>query len=311
MAESTGISWCDSTFNPWVGCSRISPACDNCYAEAYARRTGQAELWQGKRRRTSAVNWKLPVKWNAHRFMECGKCGWRGECSAELIGCGACGSIEEMNDTRRRVFCASLADIFDNEVDPAWRSDLFRLIEATPNLDWLLLTKRIGNVTKLTGGVSSWPNVWLGATVVNQEEADRDIPKLLATPARVRFLSIEPMLGPINLTRVPVPRGLVECNGGTLQPIDWVIVGGESGQKARPMHPGWVRRLRDQCALTNVPFHFKQWGEWGPEQILPVADSHRWPIEPGEPEGGVWSYRSGKKRTGRLIDGQEHNGFPR
>ncbi len=195
---------------------------------------------------------------------------------------------------RQRVFCASLADVFDNAVDPTWREDLFALIRATPNLDWLLLTKRIGNVPSMVSLIPGWlpENVWLGATIVNQAEADRDIQKLLETPARVHFLSIEPMLGPINLESVAWPSiaehrvdalrggywnkagvlacgpaaGLGEPRGGFTNHsdmpgrIDWVIVGGESGPGARPMHPDWARDLRDQCVSAGVPFLFKQWG---------------------------------------------------
>jgi protein gp37 len=204
------------------------------------------------------------------------------------------------------VFCASLADVFDNEVDREWRDDLATLILDTPNLDWLLLTKRIGNAGGMLGEMflhGPPDTVWLGATIVNQKEADRDIPKLLATPARVRFLSMEPLIGPVNLwlptrtwetgrgafgTEKPVLLCNHCCNGdrcddrthvdrmhcahcrgtGRGKPIDWVIVGGESGPKARPMHPDWARSLRDQCAAAGVPYLFKQWGEW-----LPISQS--------------------------------------
>src|SRR5574337_1981837 len=288
MSERTGISWCDSTFNPWYGCTKVSPACDHCYAERLMDKRMHSVQWgAGKPRvRTSAENWRQPLRWNAKRFMQCEDCGWRGEADAELVGCGACGSIE-LSDTRRRVFCAALADVFDNEVDEAWRQDLFRLILKTPHLDWLVLTKRIGNARSMLASVMCQldprgkypfplPNVWLGATICNQDEADRDVPKLLATPAAVRFLSVEPMLGPITLPSmrcdhgsVPGPGGAggVTCtdcggcgdrgNSGCLR-LHWVICGGESGPHARPMHPDWVRSLRDQCAAAGVAFHFKR-----------------------------------------------------
>lgn len=208
MTANTKIEWVDHTFNPWIGCTKVGPGCDHCYAEDWSKRYGIVQWGAGMpRRRTRDANWRQPLKWNAHRFMQCGICGWRGHVAAELIGCGACGSIEALEDARARVFCASLADVFDNEVPTAWRVDLFRLIEKTPNIDWLLLTKRIGNAERLLDEAGRmmpeslrWPmpNVWLGITVVNQEEADRDIPKLLAVPAHKRFLSIEPMLGPID-----------------------------------------------------------------------------------------------------------------
>lgn len=217
MADHSKIEWTDATFNPWIGCTKVSPACDHCYAAVStpARRLG-VEWGAGQpRRRTSDGNWKLPLRWNARPFWQCEACGWRGEDgegSSRLRVCTSCAG--KLQPARRRVFCASLADVFDNEVPTAWRRDLFQLIIDTPNLDWLLLTKRIGNAERMmedagvfSGGRYSagdghrhpLPNVWLGATVCNQAEADRDIPKLLATPAAVRFLSMEPLLGPVNL----------------------------------------------------------------------------------------------------------------
>lgn len=324
MAEKTGIEWCDSSFNPWIGCSAISPGCANCYASTFAKRVGRDF---DTRTRTSEANWKRPLKWerNAQAF-------------------------QAEHGRRQRVFCASLADVFDNEVDPVWRSDLFKLICDTPNLDWLLLTKRVGNVFRMLP--FGWQdfgmplNVWLGATVVNQEEADRDIPKLLAVPAAVRFLSVEPMLGPIDVRWVFADAGVIRCpkcmfgtnilnhgpcpnDGETLRNdpgIDWVICGGESGHGARPMHPDWARSLRDQCAAAGVPFLFKQWGEWTPgenvERVRGTVDTaflwdDKWDIHPlnlatdhGHVDDQPDLYRVGKKAAGRLLDGVEHNGFP-
>lgn len=270
MTENSKIEWTDNTFNAWIGCTKVGPGCENCYAEKWAARFGAAEWGPGQPRKlTSAANWKLPHKWNAQAVKE---------------------------GRRFRVFCASLADVFDNEVPELWRGRLWDLIKATPNLDWLLLTKRIGNAAKMLPHPShwegGWPNVWLGITVVNQVEADRDIPKLLATPARVRFLSMEPLLGPVDLRAWfphhhpdndpshPAVRAMVKAAaehlGGAV--IDWVIVGGESGKKARPMHPDWARSLRDQCNAAGVPFLFKQWGEWGmPTDQLGALD---WPYHP-------------------------------
>jgi protein gp37 len=327
MGANSKIEWTDHTFNPWTGCEKVSPACAGCYAEAWAKRAGHPELWKGKRRRTTEAYWRQPLKWDR---------------------------VAAAAGRRARVFCASLADVFDNVVPASWRSDLFRLIRNTPHLDWLLLTKRIGNAARMIeqamrdGGVGDhfrpdipWQNVWLGATICNQEEAERDIPKLLATPARVRFLSIEPMLGPIDLRRfleplcyagsIPVPGGGRMCprcqghrsRGGCLQ-VDWVIVGGESGPGARPMHPDWARSLRDQCAAAGVPFLFKQWGEWaprGPEEMgYPVVDGvpRMRLTELGENgsdlgaegESHVWMNRAGKARAGRALDGVTHDGFP-
>ncbi|WP_321576941.1 DUF5131 family protein [Paraburkholderia atlantica] len=202
---------------------------------------------------------------------------------------------------RQRVFCASLADVFDNEVDPLWRRDLFdlfELIERTPNLNWLLLTKRIGNVSDMVAHARSrdWlagrDNVWLGATVVNQAEADRDIPKLLAVAARVRILSMEPLLGPVSFEGMFAGSDWRD-HTNALEALDWVIVGGESGHGARPMHPDWARSLRDQCAAAEVPFFFKQWGEWAPG-----SNPSRQPM-----------VRVGKKSAGRELD-SVHDFFP-
>jgi protein gp37 len=338
MSENSAISWTDHTFNPWVGCTKVSPACNHCYAERWAKRAGKAAgvVWGGERRRTAPSNWAKPLKWNAQAARE---------------------------GRRMRVFCASLADVFDNQVAPAWRAELFALIAGTPNLDWLLLTKRIGNAHEMIGKAliqSSvnqgkgptetmarwpWPNVWLGATICNQAEANRDIPKLLAVPARVRFLSIEPMLGALDLTRVQWPgKHKVDVlrggawdvpgwhqgftNHSDMGRVHWVIVGGESGPNARPMHPDWARSLRDQCAAAGVPFHFKQWGEWAPDfegaetcsncghTKFDAADVHgecgRCGCEHWEPAEKPLDQmrRVGTKAAGRLLDGALHDAFP-
>lgn len=285
MSENSKIEWTDHTFNPWWGCQKVSPGCDNCYAEALDKRTGGAHWGSGaERRRTSEKNWNLPRRWND----EAGKSGGR----------------------RPRVFCASMADVFDNAVPEEWRVDLWKLIYDTPNLDWLVLTKRIGNAREMLPlGIfrgSPLPNLWLGISVVNQEEANRDIGKLLAIPARVRFLSMEPLLGPVSLM-------------STLLNLDWVIVGGESGPGARPMHPAWARSLRDQCIATRTPFFFKQWGEWGLERyngkpmrcFMPDLTEYR----AQEPEmwhapDMVCMTKVGKAAAGRVLDGEIWDQIP-
>lgn len=224
--EGTGISWADMTFNPWIGCQKVSPACDHCYAESLATtRLGVAWGPGAARRRTAPGNWSKPVKWNRY--------------AAEA-------------GVRLKVFCASLADVFDNAVDPVWRAELATLIAATPSLDWMLLTKRIGNAREMLlamfGGVVP-PNVALGVTIANQEEADRDLPRALAIKQglgiRRLFLSMEPLLGPVDTRRY-------------LTGVDLVIVGGESGREARPMAESWVDAVQHHCWSVGVPFHFKQ-----------------------------------------------------
>ncbi|MDP1555779.1 MAG: phage Gp37/Gp68 family protein, partial [Hyphomonas sp.] len=264
MGEGTKIEWADFTFNPFIGCTKVSPACDNCYAEAQANRYWKDEgLWAGNRKRTSENNWRNPLKWNRQAA-----------------------AFRAQHGRPPMVFCASLADVFDNQVPDEWRRDLWELIAATPDLIWLLLTKRPQNIAKMLphpglhfprGGPAwggGWPNVWLGTTVENQAEADRRIPALLSVPAAKRFLSCEPLLGPVDLGRIPVSAQIadgdefrdaeVNClSGGMIvtrpaidalvaspAKIDWVIAGGESGREARPSHPDWFRSLRDQCAAA-------------------------------------------------------------
>ncbi len=299
--KHTKIEWADHTFNPWIGCAKISPACDNCYAEVSMPAKMQRVAWgqNAERHRTSKSNWLQPLRWNAE---------------AERTG------------IRQRVFCASLADVFDNAVHVQWRIDLMRLIVDTPHLTWLLLTKRIGNAASMLetafravhAGREGWadnvpPNVWIGATICNQEEADRDIPKLLAVPAAKRFLSMEPLLGPVDLRlarrtkRVPWWCG-DDYPSPSQSLIDWVIVGGESGPNARPMHPEWARSLRDQCKAAGVPFFFKQWGEWVPmmghaEGVPAHGPKHTH-------QDGTIMGRAGKKAAGRLLDGRKWDGIP-
>jgi protein gp37 len=264
MAENSKIEWTDHTFNPWVGCTKVSAACDHCYAESWAKRTGQPGLWAGERRRTSESNWRQPIKWNRQ---------------AEAEG------------VRKRVFCASLADVFDNQVHDAWRADLFQLIEETPSLDWQLLTKRPQNARKMLnplGGTRVLPNVWIGTTAENQVEYWRRWNHLSVVPARIRFISYEPALGPLGDLRL----------SGTLPRPDWFICGGESGPGARPMHPTWAREVRDQCAAAGVPFFFKQWGEWveADGSVIRLND--------------VGMRCIGKKAAGRLLDGRTHDAMP-
>jgi len=250
--KNSQIEWTDHTFNPWMGCTKISPGCLNCYA---ARQTN---VWQhgrvvwgpsGTRVRTKPDYWKNPRKWNREA---------------------------QRAETRLRVFCASLADVFedgwDETLDPI-RRDLFVLIKETPHLDWLLLTKRPEQIAPTLERLGlpndyflSLGNVWLGTTVEDQPRATLRVPILTEVPAVVHFLSCEPLLG--SIPDLP------------LDDIEWVIAGGESGPGARPMEADWAREVRDQCLAAGVGFHFKQWG-------------------------GVR-----KNETGRTLDGQTWDQFP-
>lgn len=345
--ERTKIEWCDYTFNPWVGCTKVSEGCVHCYAETLmATRWGKVTWGAGQpRMRTSPANWALPLKWNKLAgqglFMECERCGGRefrewngiGATCCTTPGCNALPETEG-KAVRPRVFCASLADWLDPEVPIEWLADLLYLINATPYMDWLLLTKRPelwlnrmqsvydfwrnghDKYIRAANMANFWMdgytpiNVWVGATVENEDGLAR-IKHLLGIPSRVHFLSCEPLLGPVQATH------------DTLSKIDWVICGGESGPNARPMHPDWARSLRDQCQAAGVAFFFKQWGEWIPGELAP-GKTYYIRCDNGLILGGganlkkhdfgtdfkVSALRVGKAKAGRLLDGREWNEFP-
>jgi protein gp37 len=289
MGQDTKIEWADHSWSPWWGCAKVSAACTNCYAEALANRfRPEARLWRGERQRTK--DWTKPRAWDRAAGRE---------------------------GVRRTVF-PSMCDPFEDH--PAldnWRNEFAQLIAATPNLVWLLLTKRPENIERLWPSAlfrfldgTGWPpNVWVGTTVEDQQRADERIPHLLRIPAAVLFLSCEPLLGPLDLVRYlderATPDGKV---------VQWVIAGGESGPRARPPGPpstaaacrdregrwgppdqlwsAWLASLRDQCVAAGVPFLFKQWGEWYPNTL----------------DGG-WD-RVGKTRAGRRIGGRTWDEVP-
>lgn len=291
MGENSGIQWTHHTFNPWVGCQRVSPGCTNCYAEAYDKRVGGRpksqradpnvpELrWGPKapRVRTSPANWRQPLKWNA---------------AAKAAG------------ARHRVFCSSLADVFEDRRDvDAARADLVDLISRTTSLDWLLLTKRPENVLPLLRAIDGvdgatvravnvaqrWvagtppPNVWLGTTVEDQQRANERIPALLEVPARVRFLSCEPLLEPVDLSKV---QAVSETFDSPLLKPDWIIIGGESGPGARPFDLSWARSLVRQARSAGAAPFVKQLG------AVPVVDESEW--------------RAGNERGVHLLSGAPH-----
>jgi len=226
MGENSRIEWTHHTFNPWIGCARVSPACEHCYAELQEAVRWKRVEWgpHAVRHITSDENWRKPLSWNRKALAA---------------------------HERHRVFCASLADVFEDRRDlDAPRARLWRLIAETESLDWLVLTKRPQHIRTLTPWGDQWPaNVWLGTTVEDQRRAGERLPHLIQHSAVVRFLSVEPLLGSVDLRP-------------WLGLIDWVIAGGESGPGARPMHIDWARNVRDQCAEARVAFFFKQWGNY-------------------------------------------------
>ena len=278
MAENSSIEWTDHTFNPWWGCSKVSPACDNCYAELWAKRVGH-RVWGSlaERRFFSDAHWNEPLAWN------------------EEAG---------IRRKRERVFCASMADVFErrSELHPQ-RARLWKLIEQTPWLDWLLLTKRAQNVGAMIPWNKKWPvNVWLGTTVESQRFAEKRLPFLLKHPATVRFLSCEPLLGPLDLSSWFRREGF--------HAIDWIIAGGESGPRSRAMLPAWPRMLRDQCQSAGVPFHFKQWGHWVPAAAPQIDDSRVRRFWDDVASTEIFMRPMGKKIAGRTLDGVTWDGVP-
>lgn len=272
MGKNSHIEWTHHTFNPWWGCAKVSPACLHCYAESWAKRVG-SDVWgkDSARRFFSNDHWSEPLRWNA-----------------EALKTGE----------RHRVFCASMADVFEARSDlDAPRARLWELIKATPSLDWLLLTKRPQNIAKMTPWGDAWPlNIWLGTTVENQVWADKRLPHLLANQAKIKFLSCEPLLGPLDLSDY--------AGRARKSPIHWVIAGGESGPGSRPMNPEWLRTLRDFCHKKSIPFHFKQWGHWVPRELL--TQEQKQVIMVGDIEMAA----AGKKLAGRNLDGRTWDEFP-
>ena len=250
------IEWCHHTFNAWWGCAKDCEACMNCYAKAHSPRFFLSGI-NAPRYRALEKHWLLPLNWNA---------------AAQKVG------------KRARVFCASMADIFeDHSGVTANRERLWRMIESTPWLDWLLLTKRPENIGSMVPWTGSWPrNIWLGASAENQKRANERIPVLLSHPAEVHFVSAEPLLSALDLR--PYMTGTAS--------LDWVITVGESGASARPTQEEWIRDVRDQCCDHGVNFFFKQWGRFAPDL-----------------DGRLMRLRSDKE-AGRTLDGREWNEIP-
>jgi protein gp37 len=265
--ENSKIEWTHHTFNPWIGCAKVSPGCAHCYAETLMdTRYGRVKWGKGQpRSRTSEANWRKPRQWN---------------------------KAAEGAKERPRVFCASLADWLDDEVPIQWLAELMDLTRETPNLDWLLLTKRPQNFDRLADAMlhaeqdtrywlAEWSggeaphNVWVGTTVEDQQRADERIPILFDIPAVVRFLSCEPLLEDLDLSAFmgeccTICDTIQRYNFG----IDWIICGGESGPGARPMEPMWARSLRNESQTGGAAFFFKQWG--GNKSTGRILDGRTW-----------------------------------
>jgi protein gp37 len=289
MAADTAIEWADSTANLWIGCTKLTPGCDNCYAEAD---------WDHRKHR---------VTWGPHGARSFCAAGWSLILKMQRRAAASNGVDPDLG-RKRRIFVNSLSDFFDNHRSITWRDEAFRLFEACPDVILILLTKRPENVIRMVpehwlipGG---WPaHVWLLTSAEDQQRYDHRWPILRDIPGpAVKGLSCEPLLGGIIL------RDLMH--------LDWLIVGGESGPNARPMDFVSVCLLRDQCRPASIPFFFKQWGEW-----LPVYDRddgyYGWDAGGPIPENshieaafGGEVARLGKKRVGRLLDGREWNEVP-
>lgn len=326
--QNSKIEWTTHTFNIVWGCIRVSPGCEHCYAETLANRYGY-NVWgpaKTTERRTMSDNyWKQPRRWNAAALRA------------------------PFDSERPRVFCGSMCDVFeDHPTNARERTRLWETIGECDALDWLLLTKRPENILSMVPAawaIGYWPeHVWIGTSVEDQKRADERIPELLKVPAAVRFLSCEPLLGPVDLWHFDEEdqalRGVGVVRSGGMTPstpdalpegyddsyagIDWVICGGESGPKARSMSAQWARHLRDQCQVAGVAYFFKQWGEWLPlvcerdtegQGKYIAADGRRIYIpdllahahEIAHDQGII---RFGKHAAGRLLDGRTWDEFP-
>ena len=267
MGVNTKVEWCDHTWNPWRGCQRVSPGCDHCYAEAISKRFALSEWGPGAERLPQSDKyWQQPVRWD---------------------------KAAKRDGVRRRVFCGSMIDVFDNQAPDGARTRLWRLIRKTPHLDWQLLTKRPENILEMLPGdwgEEGYPNVWLGVSAEDQERYDHRWPILAHIPAAIYFVSYEPALGPVFFRRV---THTVWCP-------DWIIVGGESGPGARPMDPQWVRQVRDDCPGSGTAFFFKQWGQYinNPLTDLDQPGLASFVDPPSNGKGGA------------LLDGQLWREFP-
>ena len=315
MGDKSKIEWTDATWNPIRGCSRVSEGCRNCYAESVAARlSNPGQAYEGlATMTTSGPRWTGKVQMVPEHLED--PIRWKRP---------------------RRIFVNSMSDLFHPNVTITQMTDIFEVMAKAPQHVFQVLTKRPDLMMQYVNaeigvGVAYrlgkqkepgfWPlkNVWLGVSVEDQRTAEERIPLLLRTTAAKRFISAEPLLGPINLYNIfGGERSILSCesycsNDGCGWPacigneLHWCIVGGESGHGARPMHPQWARELRDQCRESGIQFFFKQWGEFEPSHLLDtgIVAVHG----KGIGHQAVMK-RVGKKAAGRLLDGVEHNEMP-
>lgn len=310
----TRIEWATDSWNPIVGCSKCSPACDHCYAEKMAVRLAA----MGQSRYKVVIDGK----------------NWNGRLHFDHT------TLDSVMHWKkpRRIFVTSMGDAFHESVPFHWIDQIFDMVRNCPLHTFIILTKRADRMLNYLASLEIdrfdvvYPNVWCGVTICNQQEANEKIPLLLQVPAAVRFVSIEPILGKIDLTTIKWVdtsyKGRGQCvlhfdalhnnhpdSPFNKQKLDWVICGGESGPGARPVQPDWVRSLRDQCKAHDVPFMFKQWGEFAPENAIlddgsPLHDSFRRNAVKHICDNGEYVYRVGKHRTTRTLDGVIHDEYP-
>lgn len=316
----TEISWTDETWNPLRGCTRVSPGCQHCYAERMSAR--------------GLPGHKSPTTGEPFAVMTPSGARWTGK--VELIKSRLMEPLKWKKP--RKIFVNSMSDLFHESVPDEWIVSIFQVMEKCPAHTFQILTKRgqrmfeflsrrrwrnLGHSPAMGGDhhvavipgehrpddAAFLPNVWLGVSVEDQQRADERIPWLLRTPAAVRFVSAEPLLGLLEISRYLQPYWSPHSGADRPPWLDQVIVGGESGPGARPMRPDWVRSIRDQCIVAGVPFHFKQWGEYCDWDNLPDETYRRLDANGVQPCEGM--IRVGKKWTGALLDGREWREFPR
>lgn len=290
MGDKTGIEWTDATWNPIRGCSRVSLGCMNCYAEGVANRfKGPGMPYEGLI--AKGGQWNGAIKLVPGKLSE--PLRWKKP---------------------RMIFVNSMSDLFHENVPFSYIHSVMLTMQQAERHIFQVLTKRPVRMLEffrwwdgecIRNFAEMMPNVWLGVSVEDQITADQRIPLLLQTPAAVRWISAEPLLGPIEFDFNAINIGCEKdghSNSALLGGIDWVVVGGESGAKARPMEADWVRSIRDECLAFDVPFFFKQWGEYAPNWL---NDENRKQVP-----GSEWMDRIGKKKAGSILDGCEHKQWP-